>query len=236
MKALIIDDEPMPSKHLQEMIKKHCFEINETDLVHSAHDGLDILKETHYDILFLDVEMPQMDGFDFLKKANLSASTIIIFTTAYSDYAIDAFNANATHYILKPVQETDLIKAIRKASYHLSQNKKTVNHDKHHTISVYDGDEYEIIKSENVIWIQADGSYTKIGLKDKELMSSKRLGYYEEKLHQAGFYRCHNSYLVNLSCIDKLGKGKSGYLVLNNGKVVPISNSKKKELEAELGL
>ncbi|MEQ8907740.1 MAG: LytTR family DNA-binding domain-containing protein [Vicingaceae bacterium] len=238
MKVLIIDDEPMPAKHLQEMIKKYCFEIVSTELCFSPVEGLKLIKDQSFDILFLDVEMPKMDAFDFLAKADLGSQTVVIFTTAYSQYAIDAFKANATHYILKPVMEEELVKAVRKAGKQLRNvsNSEVENAASVNSISVYDGEEYEIIKIDRVIRMEADGSYTKIILQGKELVSSKRIGFYEDKLEHSGFFRCHNSHLINLSHLEKLGKGKGGYLSMANKDVVPLSISKKTELEKRLGM
>lgn len=235
MKALIIDDEPMPAKHLQEMIKKHCYEIAETELCFAPEEGLELLKNEQFDVIFLDVEMPKMDAFDFLEKAELGADTVVIFVTAYSQYAVDAFKANATHYILKPVLEEDLVKSVRKAVRQLSKSKKEEK-PKPSSISVYDGDEYEIIKSEQVIRLEADGSYTKIFLQDRQLVSSKRLGFYEERLSNSGFFRCHNSHLINLSYLEKVGKGKSSYLIMADEATIPLSANKKSQLEDLLGL
>ena len=117
MKALIIDDEPMPGKHLQGLIEEHCFEIEHTHVIDSPLVALDHLKENEYDIIFLDVEMPHINGFELLKKVRIPAKTQVIFTTAYSQYALDAFKVNAAHYLLKMVKKDDLIEAVRKACF-----------------------------------------------------------------------------------------------------------------------
>ena len=110
MRALIVDDEPLPGKLLMEMINKHCFEIEETSYISSSTEALKELSDSHYDIVFLDVEMPGMNAFEFLDEANLPHNTVVIFVTAYSNYAVEAFKADAAYYILKPVQKEELIK------------------------------------------------------------------------------------------------------------------------------
>lgn len=236
MRAIILDDEPMPAKHIEQMIKKHCFEIKETQIFNVASKAISHLKKNEYDILFLDVEMPEMDGFQFLEKAELPFDTKVIFTTAYSEYAIEAFKANAVHYILKPVMKEELISAVRKASNSINE-KNEVHLESKHSISVFDGEDYLLIKIKDIVRFEADGSYTKIILDSgKEILSSKRLGEYEKKLNHADFVRCHNSHLINISFISKISKGKAGYLTLSSQEVIPISATKKDEVNRILGL
>ena len=231
MRAIIIDDEPMPAKHLREMIRQHCFEIDTINIIQSPLEAITHLQENKYDIVFLDVEMPEMNGVEFLQKVNLPRSTSVIFSTAYSEYAVDAFKANATHYIMKPVQENELVLAVRKVIEKRTQQSVLTD-----TISVFDGTEYSILNQKDILYLKADGSYTQFVLHDREVLASKRLGYFEDKLNANQFVRCHNSYLVNTMNVDKVGKQKSPYIVMKNGETIPISSSKRGELESRLGL
>lgn len=233
MRALIIDDEPMPAKHLREMIKQHCFEISEVELELSPKIAIQLVEENLYDIIFLDVEMPEMDGITFLKQVQLPSSTSVIFTTAYSEYALDAFKANATHYIMKPVEKEELVLAVRKAMH---KSKKKEKSSATTNLTVFDGDEYLIVNTQDIISLEADGSYTKFTLMNKKILASKRIGFYEDKLPSELFLRCHNSYVVNLNQIGKLGKNKSNYLVMKNGDTVPISTTKKASIQKILGI
>jgi two-component system LytT family response regulator len=240
MRALIIDDEPLPAKHLQEMIQKNCFEITSTTVFTRASEALEHVKTEVYDLLFLDVEMPELNGFDFIEHANLPHHTIVIFITAYSHYAFEAFKANAVHYILKPVMTEELIKSVRKATLVLNADKKTIEKEvvKYtETLSIYDGEDYLILDVANIIRMEADGSYTKIISKTHApILASKRMGHYEEKLDPSKFFRCHNSHLINLKELSRLSKGKSGYITLLNNEVIPVSGSKKEQLNQLLGL
>ena len=231
MRALIIDDEPMPAKHLREMIRQYCFEINNVQIIQSPVEAIQHLQENEYDIVFIDVEMPEMNGVEFLQKVSLPRTTSIIFSTAYSEYAVDAFKANATHYIMKPVEEKELVLAIRKVLDKRTRTKTSLG-----TISVFDGSEYSIVHQKDILYLKAEGSYTQFVLQHKKIMTSKRFGYFEDKLNEDYFIRCHNSYLVNTLHIDKLGKQKSPYLVLSNADTIPVSASKRAELESRLGL
>ncbi|MBL4707345.1 MAG: response regulator transcription factor, partial [Flavobacteriales bacterium] len=179
-------------------------------------------------------EMPEMDGITFLKHVQLPPSTSVIFTTAYSEYALDAFKANATHYIMKPVEQEELVLAVRKSM--IKSKKKVRSSSSMSTLTVFDGDEYLIVNTEDIVSLEADGSYTKFTLKNKKILASKRIGYYEERLPEDLFLRCHNSHIVNLNQIGKLGKNKSNYLVMKNGDTVPISTTKKASIQKILGI
>ena len=193
------------------------------------------MQEKEFDVIFLDVEMPGMNAFELLDQVQLPSSTVVIFVTAYSSYAVDAFKANAAYYILKPVVKEELITAVRKASTHLqTATKKKSNSEG--SISIYEGDEYLIVKEENIIRVEADGSYARIVCIDKAHLSSKRLGHYESKLDSKIFYRCHHSHLINIHHLQKISKGKSPYLTMDNGDVVPLSPSKRQQLNQLIGL
>lgn len=239
MKALIIDDEPMPAKHLATLIKQHCFEIDTVKALYSASEAIEHLKTHDYDLLFLDVEMPELSGFQFLEHVSLPRHTQIIFITAYSKYAVQAFEVNATHYILKPVQEPELVNAVRKAGKNLlsERSKETNVHTGQQHISVYDGEDYIILNEQDITRLEASGGYTKVITQTKgSLLTSKRLGYYFDKLSPQLFFRCHHSHVINLRQISKVSKGKSGYVTLLNQEVIPVSTSRKMALNELLNL
>lgn len=237
MKALIIDDEPMPARHLAALIKQHCFEISFIEISNSASTAIEHLKEHQYDILFLDVEMPELSGFQFLEHVSLPHQTQIIFTTAYSEYAVQAFGVNATHYILKPVVEAELVNAVRKASKNILSGQPSANPIGEQTISIYDGEDYLILNEQDITRLEASGSYTKVITQSRgELLTSKRLGYYFDKLSPKLFFRCHHSHVINLKQVSKVSKGKSGYITLTNQELIPVSTSRKGELHELLNL
>lgn len=239
MNALIIDDEPLPAKHLGDLIRKHCPEISHTEIINSPLAALDHLASHEYDLLFLDVEMPELDGFELLEAASLTENTQVIFTTAYSRYAAHAFEANATHYLVKLITKDALIKAVQKAlltAELIAQKRNPEAASKPCIISVFDGAEHHLIRETDIFRLEGERSYARIVHSGKELLASKNIGYYETKLSKHLFFRCHHSHLVNLRHIIRLGKGKSSYLVLSNGDTVPLSSSKKNALINAMGL
>lgn len=237
MRALIVDDEPMPGKHLKEMIKKYCFEINEVEIVLSPSKAILELKDNEYDIVFLDVEMPEMSGLDLIKKISLPKSTSVVFVTAYSEYAVEAFKADAIYYIMKPVEKGELITAVRKSMYNTALiSKKPKEVARNNSITVYNGEDYVVINPSDIIRMEADGSYTKFVLKNSTFLASKRMGSFEEKLNNELFIRSHNSHLINIQEVSKISKGKGGYIIMSNNDFVPISATKKLDIETVLGL
>lgn len=234
MKALIIDDEPMPAKDLAYMIQKHCYEITSVKICNSVQDAIDGIKMNHFDLIFLDIEMPEMSGFDFLTHAKLPNETKIIITTAYEQYAVKAFDVNAVHYLLKPVTEAALVKGVRKVIRTIQMD--TSPQIENEVISIFDENEHNIIALEDIIRIEASGNYTTFHLLDKKLLSSKSIGYYEDKLSSRLFFRPHRSHLINLKNVQKLSKGKAGVIVLSNGDTVPLTQNKREAFAKVLGL
>tara|TARA_R110002049_G_scaffold125972_11_gene281640 strand:+ start:442 stop:1149 length:708 start_codon:yes stop_codon:yes gene_type:complete len=235
MRALIIDDEPMPAKHLEVLINKYCFEIKAITIITSPVKAVQHLEHNNYDIIFLDVEMPEINGFELLEQVLLPDFTQVIFTTAYSQYAIEAFKANALHYILKMVTKDDLITAVRKV-IRMKEIKSTSSEEKTNIISIYHNDEYHLLNENKIFRLEASKSYTYFITEDKKILSSKGIGYYQKKLSHEVFFRCHNSHLINILHLEKIGKGRNSYITLSNGDVIPLSDSKKEELHVKLNL
>ena len=234
MNVLIIDDEVLSAQLLEDKISMHCPNIKEVTTFISPHDGLEALRHTVYDILFLDVEMPEMNCFDFLEKAELPSRTSVIIVTAYSNYAVEAFKAKALHYLLKPVDAEELVEAVKRAQLSISpltQQKESK------TITIYNKDRYLILKKKEIVRLEADGSYTTIFLKNgKKLMASKRVGYFESHLESPPFVRCHNSHLVNINFIISIDNGRSGFIRLEDNSEIPVSHFYKPKFKALLDL
>jgi len=235
MKALILDDQPLTGKYLCSMIEEHCFEIQSLRFISSPLEALEHLTEHQYDLIFLDVEMPLLNGLEFLERADLPRHTQVIFTTGYRKYAVEAFQLNAVHYILKPVSQEDLIQAVRKASLALSQSLKS-SPALPQNLTVFHGNEYHVVPIAKLICLEADGSYTRLELEDFSLIASKGLSHYTQLLEPYGFFRCHKSHLINLKKVSKFSKGKPGFVTMEHQKVIPVVASKGGELQKKLSL
>ncbi|MEQ8910270.1 MAG: LytTR family DNA-binding domain-containing protein [Vicingaceae bacterium] len=232
MKTLILDDEPMPAKQLAALIKRKFPEIKSCEIVQSIEKAKSYLETEVVDILFLDIQMNEMNGFEFLKETELPSQTKVIFTTAYQEYALEAFEADAFHYLVKPVTEESLSKALRKVKRQESENKKV--NVKKGFFAVFNNHEHHILKTKDILRLEAYGSYTKVITKEETIVSSKNIGWNETKLDSEMFVRVHKSHLVNINHISRFSK--NDYVALNNGDIVPLAASRQKELDKAMGL
>ena len=241
MKAIIIDDEKKARNLLRILIKENCPKI--TTLYEAANllDGVTIIKKEEPSIVFLDIEMPQHSGLEILNFIEKDVVNFeIIFTTAYSEYAIQAFQLSAIDYLLKPVRPNQIKEAVAKA---IAIMGKSEIHDKlealkesftkktFQKIALPLGSSIKFMAFDSIILMQADGMYTQVHIATGEtLLITKPLKHFVELLeNQPTFYRPHRSYLINLSFIKEYVKTDGGYIVMDNDVSVSISREKKEE-------
>ena len=239
MNALIIDNEQNIINGLISLLKIYCPEVQSIKSANSLATATEIINEEQFDIVFLDVELDDglgMELFDRIEESNFQ----LIFITAYNQYAIEAFKLNAVDYLLKPIDPDDLIASVKKAvtSIHLQTDQKRLqklmvrlNHlrAKDKRLVVNDRENIYTIEIESILYLKADGPYTRIIKLNETLFVSKNLKYFEKLLTNAGFYRTHHSYLANLKHMSKYDKANS-QLELNNGMHIPVSVRKKEGL------
>ncbi len=246
IRAIIIDDEQHCTKALQNDLQKNCPSIEVVNVCHSAKEGVMSIKKNNPDLVFLDVEMPWMNGFemlDMLSEINFS----VIFTTAHDEFAARAFRISAVDYLLKPVDASDLKQAVQKVEKKLEEgsslqhisnllrNIKQPQSDQ--KIALPNREGYEFVDVSSIIYLGAEGAYTKVQMQDKKtLLISRTLGDVEELLPPELFQRIHHSTLVNVSYISQFLRTDGGYVVLKNGEKLSVSKAKKEMLMARLGL
>ena len=246
IKAIIIDDEQNCIDSLLFDLQKHCKEVNVLETCTSPKQGILSIKKLKPDLVFLDVQMPWMSGFEMLELFD-EINFAIIFTTAFDQFAAKAFRISAIDYLLKPIDTNDLKEAIRKASEKIQQKSGTDNianllqnikkPEVNQRIAVSGREGYEFIEAGKIIYAKAEGSYTHVFLNDKrKLIISKTLSDIEELLPTEHFQRIHHSTLVNLSHVTHLFKTDGGFVVLDNGEKLVVSKSKKDSLMERLGL
>lgn len=237
LNAIIVEDEKTSRDILKNYLSKYCPNISVLGEAENIEEALVLIRNNDLDVVFLDVEMPYGNAFDLLEKVgDIDFQTI--FVTAYNNYAIDALNAHASYYLMKPISIDELIKAVDYVSEIRTKEEalqdqvlvpKSNSVDGKITIPQQNG--FEILETNNILFCKADDNYTEIYLKDnKKKLVSKTLKYIEEALSQANFARVHKSYLVNVDEIVKYLKGKGGSVVLSNGKEIMVSASKKADL------
>lgn len=204
IKTIIVDDEPLALDILETYIEK----LPDLQLVarcSNAFEANEALKENEVDLMFLDIQMPQLTGIDFLKT--LAKPPMVVFTTAYSNYAIEGFELNALDYLLKPVSLERFMKAVNKAEEQMELHKNTAAPEPHHQ---EDGPDYFFVKSDkklirvkysDIIYIEGLKDYVIIRMESGRVISLQTMKSLEDKLPASDFIRVHRSYIVNLEKI-----------------------------------
>ena len=238
--AIIVDDEPYSCEALATLLERYCPDIKLLDICYSAADALKSMQEQRPQILFLDIEMPYMNGFEMLEKLP-ELNFKLIFTTSYDQYAIKAIRFSALDYLLKPVDKDELQKAVQKAitasDDPLPQQLEILLHKLNHPkvvvnkIAIPTIEGLQMVPVESIIRCEADRNYTNLFLKNKgKITASRNLKDLEEMLEDYSFVRVHHSYLVNLNEVEKYIKGEGGYLIMSDKTAVDVSRSRKEIL------
>lgn len=237
LNSIIVDDEETSRGILRNYLAKYCPNVNVLGEASNVEEALILIRNNDLDLVFLDVEMPYGNAFDLLDKVgDINFETV--FVTAYNHYAVEALNAHASYYLMKPISIDELIKAVDYVSEIKSKENalqdqvlipKTNTVNGKITIPQQDG--FEVINTSDILYCKADDNYTEIYLNtNKKKLVSKTLKYFEDALNDTNFARVHKSFLVNVNEIIKYVKGKGGSVVLSNGKQIMVSASKKAEL------
>ncbi len=248
IKAIIIDDEQLAIESLQWEIENFSQEVKVIESFTNPKDAISGINYLKPDLVFLDIEMPEIDGFQLLQLLDYKNFDLII-TTAYNQYAIQAFKANAIDYLLKPIDPDDLTQAIekiknRQTSQTSTKNIETVlnnlvkdNLQKTKKIPLGLSNKIILVDYEDILYCKSDGSYTTIFMRNgDEHVVSKNIKHIEELLPDTVFLRIHKSYIVNLNEIKGLIKQGSGELILSNEKIIPISRSHRKNIFTALNI
>lgn len=237
IRSVLIDDNVFTATVLSDMLQEHHSNIEIIAIAKNGQEGIEEIKRLRPELIFLDIEMPDMNGFEMLNQLD-EISFQTIFTTAHSHYAIKAFRFNALDYLVKPIDEKELKDAISKfqsntvttTNQHLVQqaldNMKVEKvEDQKLLLQTQKGELQFILKQ--IVKIEGERNYSFIHLSNgnKEL-SSKTLGYFEEILNDKGFFRCHRSFLVNHFHVEKI---ENGQFVLKDKTSLPISRRRKSE-------
>ncbi len=242
--AIIIDDEPDCVKLLALQLKMYCQNVTVKAECTSSEEGLQKIKELDPDLVFLDIEMPMMNGFQLLEKIG-SINFGLVFVTAYDQFAVKAFRFNALDYLLKPTDGKDLKMAVEKAMQKKpnpqqlqSMKKQLQGGEKFHPDKIALPFQNGVILTEikNVLYCEADNNYTRIFvIGGHEYVVSKTLGDIQDVLEERNFLRVHRQYLINLDQIKKYVRGEGNYLVMNNDASIPVARNKKEKLIEKFG-
>ena len=237
IRTVIVEDEHKSMLTLQTLLERYCPDIKVVGTGNCVEEGLRILEELRPELVFLDIAMPDGDAFDLLHRIG-KVDFEIIFITAYNDFALKAFEFSALHYLLKPINYTELQDAvqryikIRPLSNIQSRldilNSSLKNHfDK---ISLPSNDGLIIVEIQDIVRFEAAGNYSTVFLaKGESIIVTKTLNQFEEILNGLYFIRIHNTHLINLRYVKKYQRGQGGVVTMNNGTAITVSRTRKNE-------
>lgn len=240
IKTIIIDDEPDCCEVLATLLERYCPEISIEGICTTAEEGITMLSRQTVQLVFLDIQMPRMNGFELLEKMK-PASFGVIFTTSYDQFAIKAIRFSALDYLLKPVDKDELKAAVEKAVQQLhqpvTQQLEILMQKLHHPsrqlnhIALPTLEGLQIIPTASIISCSSSSNYTILSLKDNQkLIVSRTLKEIGEMLEEYSFLRVHHSYLVNLNEVRRYIRGEGGSLIMSDGSSIDVSRSKKEIL------
>lgn len=245
MKAIIIDDELLA----RSMVKEYLQSYPDIELVQECCDGFEGIKaiQQHQpDLIFLDIQMPKINGFEMLELVEQPPA--VIFTTAFEEYAIRAFESHAIDYLLKPFSKERFDKALQKWMQQNQQEKKEatqeilqskiINPGQQNRVVVKENNHIKIIPTGNIRYLEAADDYVKIHTADGSFLKNKTMGYFEEMLESQNFIRIHRSYIVNIQLITRIDpyEKESHLAVLSIGLKLPVSKSGYAKLKQVLGI
>lgn len=245
MKVIIIDDELLA----RSMVKEYLLSHPDVEIMQECNDGFEGIKaiQQHQpDLVFLDIQMPKINGFEMLEL--IEQPPAVIFTTAFEEYAIKAFESHAIDYLLKPFSKDRFDKAIQKYKQQNQQERKEdtqkilntsgINPTQQTRVVVKDNGKIKIIPTAGIHYLEAADDYVKIHTQEGVFLKNKTMGYFEETLEAQNFIRIHRSYIVNVQLITRIEpyEKESHLAILSIGLKLPVSKSGYTKLKQVLGI
>jgi len=231
LNVLIVDDEPLGASRIQRLLQNDP-DISSIEIAETAELALLMIRESVPDILFLDIEMPGMNGFELLEKLRGGKVPFVIFVTAYEEHAVQAFEVQALDYLLKPVTQQRLAGSLDRAKQIIHSNP-ILESMRISRMVVKDGNDLRLIHTADIDWIEADRHYVIIHIANKSFVSREPISEMAMKLDPARFARIHRSHIVNVERIAKLQPMFRGEyrVVLHNGTTLMLTRHYKKQLK-----
>ena len=245
LRTILIDDERHCIETLRYELQKHCPEVELVATASSGAEGMKAIGEFEPDLVFLDIEMPGMNGFEMLKQIE-HANFSVIFATAYDQYAIQAFRCAAADYLLKPVMSEVLKEAVQRVaartgsvSFHQQQLETLLYNLRDgmssRRLALPSGRSMDFVEASDIIYCNAESNYTHIIFPEgRKYTLAKTLKDVEQMLMSPEFFRVHQSYLINFKYLKKYLRDDGGYVVMSDGKTIPIAKRRKDEFLAKM--
>ncbi len=245
IRAIVIDDEPLA----RSVVKEYLQPFSQIEIVtecNNGFEGLKAIQESKPDLIFLDIQMPKITGFEMLELLDQPPS--VIFTTAFDEFAIRAFEANAIDYLLKPFTRERFENAVKKFLDHHNSDSahsvipvlETASHSspQNHRVVVKAGSKIKIIPVQDIHYLEAADDYVNVVTGEGSFLKNKTMNFFEKTLDPQLFVRTHRSYIIHLSHITRIDayEKESHLAVLKSGKQIPVSKSGYTRLKEVLGL
>lgn len=245
LRSIIVDDEYKSRESLKILLEDFCENVSVDGLCQNVDEAILAINDIKPHVVFLDIQLQSETGFDLLTRIK-NVDFDVIFTTAYSEYAIKAFKFSAIDYLLKPINIEELQQSLEKCnaktSHSLSERLEQLIYNlrpmstQKYKVALPSNDGLVFVKVEEILYCEADSNYTQIHLtNDRKYLVSRTLKEYEELLKDQDFFRIHNSFLINLNLIKNYVRGEGGYVVMANGKSIDVSKRKKESFLSRLG-
>lgn len=234
MKILIVDDEQAARQGLEKLLLKFTQDVSYIDTASSVKEAIEKIENQMFDVVFLDIQMPGGNGFTLFDEIE-NPDFSVIFTTAHSEYAIQAFRVGAVDYLLKPIDPDALIEATNKVKSQLVSTERKLNQTTKTKIGVPLSTGIKFINIDQIIRLESERNYTTICIaNDKPVLISKPLKEFESALDNHDFLRVHNSHIVNLQYVKEYQRSIQGMLLMEDDFQVPISRSSKDMVKHKL--
>lgn len=241
MRVILIDDETNCLEMLTILIQRYCPTLHIIEQFDDPSVAVKKIPSLKPDLVFLDVDMPELNGFDVLDRCK-NTPFQVIFTTAHNEYAVKAFKYSAIDYLLKPIDREDLIDAVKKTQDFKFMNHHTQRRDilfsymspdktAREKIALPTSDGILFMNTKDIIFCESEGNYTRVHTHNGHSdLFTKPLKEIEEMLLDNAFYRVHHSFLINLKQVDRYIRTDGGDIQMSNGKIIPVSRQKKQEV------
>lgn len=239
VRTILVDDEPRGLNSMERLLQMHCPDVETIATCSNVDEAIEKINRLQPDLVFLDIAMPVKDGFDLLKELG-EIHFEVIFVTAHNQFMIEAFHFSAIDYLLKPIDDDLLIEAVKRAKKRIVEKTGSKNIDAFlHNVQQKKGAAnmklcipslkgFKVVELSDLLYAEAAGNYTNFYFSNQQaLCSSKPIHEYEELLSDAGFYRIHKSFLVNLLHVKEYIRGEGGSVILSNTKEVEVARRKK---------
>jgi two-component system, LytTR family, response regulator len=237
--TVLVDDEENNLNYLQDILKEFCPQLTINAMAQNAVTASDLIFEIQPQLVFMDIDMPGMTGFELLKKME-PVNFEVIFVTAYNQYAQEAFDYNALAYITKPIITQKLISAVEKAVIKIEETQNTKNiftilenvqqKNKTDKIPLPTMNGLQFVRLNDICYCESSGNYTNFFLTENiKILVSRQLGEYEKLLPAENFVRIHDQHIINLNCIKEYLKGTGGEVKMEDGTLLAVASRRKDE-------